>query len=146
MIGLGLLFLVSAVNAASSINWDQVNCTDLTYQGIPLSGATIALPSDIASFLNGETINLEVTLTDGSKKMVSGKVNNGVLSEINCSVRKDATLDAFVTSTVIDQIANSPQPVKAFKEAKAAGTIRFQSKSFVTGFKLFFADLFLMFQ
>lgn len=146
LLGFALLFLAVSVSAASSVNWEEVNCQDLTYEGTPLSSASITLPADVASFLNGETINLEVTLSNGSKKTVSGKVTSGVLSEITCSTRTDATLDAFVTSTVIDQIANASNPIKAFKDAKAAGDIRFQSRSFATGIKLFLADLFLMFQ
>lgn len=142
---LSLLFLAAGVSAAS-INWDEVDCSQLTYQGQSFAQSTIELPNEVASFLNGETINLEVTSANKAKKIVSGKVSAGILSNISCDARTDATLDAFVTTSVIDKIASDPNPIKAYKEAKANGEIRFVSKSFFTGVKFLITDFFLLFQ
>jgi hypothetical protein len=154
-----LLFLTVSTGAVSmssssiranikltDVTFAAIKCETLTYEDQPLSSLSVELPSDISTVLNNETINLEITNAANAKKTVSGKVNNNILSELSCSSRNDASLNAYVTTDVLAKIANSTDPLKTFKEAKANGEISFKPIGFVAGVKLFFADLFLMFQ
>ena len=143
---LAFLAVFAGFAFSAVIDWESIDCTSLNYQGTPLTQASISLPLDISQMLNGEKINLNVSFPSGSSKIVSGAVNNGVLSEISCSPRTDATLGIFMESDVLDRLSSSSAPVKDFKALKAEGKIRFESKSFMTSVKLFFADIYLIFQ
>jgi len=140
-------FAVFAGFASSAvIEWESIDCTSLQYNGTPLAQASIQLPSDIAQMLNGERINLNVSFASGSSRAVSGNVSNGILSEISCNPRPDATLTIFMESDALDRLSSSATPVKDFKALKAEGKIRFESRALMTSVKLFFADIYLFFQ
>ncbi len=143
---LAFLFSLSLVAAGEPIDWSSADCSSLLYEGTPLSLAQITLPPQIASFLDGERVNLHVSLLSGATKTVSGSIQDGFLSGISCTAKTDATLDAYTDEYVLGEIALSPEPLRAFQEAKSQGKIRFESHSFLTGIKMFLVDLFLMFQ
>lgn len=141
LIGLFVLFLSMNTLAFSAMDIVKADCTTLTYDGKPLSEAKIALPNDLANFLDGETINL---IPDKGPR-ISGSVSKGVLSNLSCGRNPSATMDVYATPTALEHIAESSTPLKTLKQEMANGQINFMATGLVAQAKTFFLSIVLAF-
>lgn len=140
-------FLLLASSAFPAVvDWDALDCEKTTYQGVQFKDAKITLPKNLAGLLNGETVNLRVSSSGGSRAvLLSGKVDNGVLYELECDEKAGATIEVRTTGPVIERIASSESPMKEFKAARGKGEIDFIPYTSVTYVKTLFMSLIMLF-
>lgn len=137
-----VLFFGSFVSAQSTtINWDDLRCETLTYQGKPLKEASVPLPKDLANFLDEEKINFVIE----SKGTAYGEVRNGMISNISCTPSQSPSLYVVASKASIQKIVDSAYPLKTLKELIASKEIEFQPVSGFTYLKFFFLSLVFVF-
>ncbi|MEK6821075.1 MAG: hypothetical protein AABY11_01595 [archaeon] len=139
---IGFVFvLASCVSAAGAIDWDSFNCPNATYGGKPIGEAEIALPQDLANFLDGEDVSMHVPLMPPAY----GEVRDGILKNIRCEHSRNKTMTIHMSREAIQEISESSYPFKTFKELKEKGKIEIISHTMLGTFKLFFLSVALFF-
>jgi hypothetical protein len=140
-----LLLLASSVFSAV-VDWNALDCDKGSYQGILFKDAKIELPKSLADLLNGEIVTLRVSSAGNLGTVeLSGKADNGVLYELGCNRRGDATLLVRTQGPVIERIASSESPMKEFKAARDRGEITFDALSGTTFLKTFLLSIVMLF-
>ncbi|MEM2138391.1 MAG: hypothetical protein QW568_04850 [Candidatus Anstonellaceae archaeon] len=139
-----LVFASSAFSAV--VDWGGLDCKKRTYQGVYFKDAKIALPQNLVDLLNGERVDLVVSQAGslGTVKL-SGKVDGGVLYELGCEERADATFRVSTSGPVIERISSSESPMKEFKTAREKGEIAIDPISGVAFMKSFFLSIVMLF-
>lgn len=145
LLGLCVLFFAATVSAPYSIDWSQIDCTTYKYEGVLLPQAKIQLPPQAASLLNGETVN--VIIDDAGRfRRFSAVIQDGIVSQIGCTERRDFTLEITAKSDAVEDIINSDAPINTFKAAERNKEIQFWPNSVTTVLKMFFFNIALAFQ
>lgn len=138
----GFVLVLASFASAQAIDWEGLDCQKQTYNGISFANTSIALPPDMANFLDGEVINLRAY---GVARNVSGKVSGGRLHSIQCEKNPTASFDVSTSPDAIQKIVDSSNPMKTFKELLETNEILIIPYSGMAYIKMFFLNIALVF-
>jgi hypothetical protein len=93
-------------------------------------------PGILKTLLGSEKVELDIILDNGSQFKVGLEVNNGLVVSTTKGGFEDQTILIQTREDVIQTMSQSPDPITAFQQARAAGRISITGNNFLSNLKV----------
>ena len=93
-------------------------------------------PGILKTLIGSENVELDIILDNGSQFKVGLEVNNGLVVSTTKGGIEDHTILIQTEEDVIQTTSQSPDPITAFQQARAAGRISIKGNNFISNLKV----------
>lgn len=131
---------------AVSVHAEQTPITDAQAQEfVSFYNANIdKVPGYVKSFLGNEVIEVNISYNDGSSQQFGVRTKDALITAWQPKPYADTTMVLTTNQATIEKIASAKDSMKEFK-AQWGNGIKYEARNWMTGIKLFLANLFIGF-
>ena len=140
----GFVLLVAAF--AVSARAEQAQITDAQAQEfVSFYNANIdKVPGYVKGFLGNEVIEINLSYSNGSDQQFGVRTKDALITAWQPKPYNDTTMALSTNQAAIEKIASAKETLKEFKAQWGTG-IKYEARNWMTGIKLFLANLFIGF-
>lgn len=140
----GVALLIAAFSVAVHAEQTQITAENAQEFVSFYNSSLDKIPGWVKGFLGNEVIEVNISYDDGTSQQFGVRTKDALITSWQPTPYADTTIALTTSEATISKIGSSASPAKEFKAQWGKG-IKYESRHWFSGIKLFFANLFIGF-